>query len=120
MPEQSPAITRLNSLLAEAAIAHEAIFEMRRELIARDRGTAEQARLLAESVRIVTVDLPALTATARRLARSWQEQNVLDRQAAETTLVELEAELARIKPELFPLLGRQRQIAASLRSMREE
>jgi hypothetical protein len=119
MPEPPAAILRLDSLLAQAAITHEVIFEMRRGLIARDRGTSEQARLLAESARIVTVDLPALTATARRLARTWQEQDVLDPKAAETTLAELEAELARIEPETFPLLGRQREIAARLRSMRE-
>jgi hypothetical protein len=100
-------------------VAHEAIFEMRRELIARDRSGPEQARLLAESARIVTVDLPALTAAARRLAGTWQDQDVLDPKAAETTLAELEAELARIRPEVSALLGRQREIAARLRSMRE-
>jgi hypothetical protein len=82
MPEPPAAILRLDSLLAQAAITHEVIFEM-------------------------------------RLVRTWQEQDVLDPKAAETTLAELEAELARIEPETFPLLGRQREIAARLRSMRE-
>jgi hypothetical protein len=109
----------LDTLLAQAAITHEAIFETRRELIGRDRDRPEQADLLAESARIVAAGLPALTASARRLARAWQDQDVLDPMAAETTLAELEAELARIGPEVFSLLDRQREIAARLRSIRE-
>jgi hypothetical protein len=46
MPERPPAIERLDSLLSAAMIAHEAIFEMRRKLIATDRANPEQARLL--------------------------------------------------------------------------
>lgn len=40
MPERPAAIKRLDALLSAAMIAHEAIFEMRRELIANDRGNA--------------------------------------------------------------------------------
>jgi hypothetical protein len=78
MPERPPAIMQLNSLLGAVTIAHEAIFEMRRELIARDQGNPEQARLLTESARIVTVELPGLSAVARRLSARWQEQSLLD------------------------------------------
>jgi hypothetical protein len=119
MPERPPAIERLDSLLGAVTIAHEIIFEARRELITEDRGAPEQARLLAESAKIVTVNLPGLSATARQLSVRWQEQSLLDSKGAEETLVELESELARIEPHVDSLLDRQREIAAQLRSMRE-
>ncbi len=119
MPERPQAIRRLDSLLAAAMIAHEAIFEMRRELIARDKGNPEQARLLAESARIVTVDLPALSADVRQLSAKWKEQALLDSEGAKGAIAELEADLARIEPRIDLLLNRQREIAAQLRSMRE-
>jgi hypothetical protein len=40
VPERPTAIKRLDALFSAAMIAHEAIFEMRRELIASDRGGA--------------------------------------------------------------------------------
>ncbi len=79
MPERPPAIKHLDSLLSAATIAHEAIFEMRRELIATDRANPEQARLLEESAQIVTVELPGLSANARQLSVQWSEQSLLDR-----------------------------------------
>jgi hypothetical protein len=39
VPERPAAIKKLDALFSAAMIAHEAIFEMRRELIANDRGT---------------------------------------------------------------------------------
>lgn len=117
MPERSPAIKRLDGLLGAAMIAHEAIFEMRRELIAAGRANPEQARLLDESARIVTVDLPKLAANARQLSTQWNEQSVLDPESGEQTLADLEAELNRVEPRFVSLHGRQRQIATQLRSM---
>ncbi len=73
MPQPDDPIKRLDALFSAAMIAHEAIFEMHRELIARDLGNAEQARLLEESAQIVTSKLPGLTATARRLSGEWSE-----------------------------------------------
>lgn len=119
MPERPPAIKRLDSLLSTAMIAHEAIFEMRRELIATDRAAPEQARLLEESARIVTAELPNLSANARRLSAQWGEQSLLDSEGAARTLDELEAELQRIEPSVLSLLNRQREIATQLRSMLE-
>lgn len=119
MPERPPAINRLDSLLGAVTIAHEIIFETRRELIAADRGTPEQARLLAESAQIVTVELPCLSATARQLSARWREQSLLDSTRAEATLAELESELNLIEPKVDSLLDRQREIAARLRAMRE-
>ncbi len=117
MPERPPAIKLLDSLLGAVTIAHEIIFETHRELIAADRGNPEQARLLAESAQIVTVELPRLSATARQLSVRWREQSLLDSMGAEEGLAELESELKRIEPKIDSLLDRQREIAALLRSM---
>lgn len=117
MPERPPAIKRLDSLLSAAMIAQEAIFEIRRELITKDRGTAEQAGLLEESARIVTAELPGLSAKARELSARWDEKSVPDPEGAEKALKALEAELRRIEPRIASLLDRQREIATRLRSM---
>ena len=77
MPDRPAAIKRLDGLFSTAMIAHEAIFEMRRELIASDRGNSEQARLLEESAQIVTGGLPGLLAAVRQLADEWSEQSLL-------------------------------------------
>lgn len=119
MPERPPAIKRLDALLSAAMIAHEAIFEMRRELIASDRANLEQAGLLEESARIVTAELPDLSARVRQLSAQWGEQSLLDPEGAEDTLKELEADLRHIEPDIRPLLNRQREIATRLRSMLE-
>lgn len=119
VPERPSATKRLDALLSAAMIAHEAIFEMRRELIASDRANPEQARLLEESARIVTGELPGLSKRARQLSTQWSEQSLLDPGGAEDTLNELEADLRRIEPGLQSLLNRQREIATRLRSMLE-
>ena len=119
MPEHPPAIKRLDSLLGAVTVTHEIIFETRRELIAADRGNPEQARLLAESAQIVTVEIPRLSATARQLTARWRERNLLDGTGAEEVLAELESELKRIEPKIDSLLDRQREIVALLRSSRE-
>jgi hypothetical protein len=119
MSECPPAIKRLDSLLSAAMIAHEAIFEMRRELIATDRANPEQARLLEESARIVTVELSGLSAKARQLSTQWSEQCVLDPEGAARTLDELEVELNHVEPHFLSLHKRQREIATQLRSMLE-
>lgn len=120
MPELPQAVAQLNSLLGAATIAHEAIFEMRRDLLARDEGNAEHARLVAESAQIVTAELPRLTAVARQLSAQWREQDLLDRRGARRTLAALETELVRIEPDADALLSRQQAIAGQLRSMRAQ
>jgi hypothetical protein len=119
MPERPPAMKRLDSLLSAAMIAHEAIFEMHRKLIAADRANPEQARLLEESARIVTVELSGLSANARQLSTQWSEQSVLDPEGAARTLGELEAELNRIELPFLSLHQLQREIATRLRSTQE-
>lgn len=119
VPEWPNLIKRLDAVFSAAMIAHEAIFEMRRELIASDRGNAEQARLLEESAQIVTGKLPGLTANVRQLSDKWAERSLLHPEGAEETLAEVEEELGRIEPDVQSLLNRQREIAARLRSMLE-
>jgi hypothetical protein len=119
MPERPSAIKRLDSLLSAAMIAHEAIFEMRRKLIAADRVSSEQDLLLKESARIVTVELSGLSANARQLSTQWSEQSVLDPEGATKTIAELEAELTRVEPRLLSLHKRQQEIASQMRTMME-
>jgi hypothetical protein len=117
VPEDPTAIKELDLLLQTATIAHESIFEIRRELIASDQGSPEQAQLLEESARIATVDLPGLSAAARRLSVKWRDQVLLDAESAAKTLAELKSELARIKVDAESLLDRQLEIAARMDSM---
>jgi hypothetical protein len=117
VPEDPTAIKELDLLLQTATIAHESIFEIRRELIASDRGNPEQAQLLEESARIATVELPSLSATARRLSAKWRDQVLLDAEGAAKTLAELNSELERIKVDAESLLDRQLEIAARMDSM---
>ena len=117
MPQVPAPIRRLDSLFSAALIAHEAIFEMRRELVAGGQADATAAKLVAESARITLTDLPAIAAGPRDLAARWEEQSVLDPRTAERTAEALAAELDRIEPELKRLMERQRQIAVQLRSM---
>jgi hypothetical protein len=117
MPERPSAIKRLDSLLSAAMIAHEAIFEMRRKLIAADRVSPEQTLLLKESARIVTVELSGLSANARQLSTQWSERSVLDPQGAARTLTELETELNRVEPRFLSLHKRQQKIARQMRAM---
>ncbi len=120
MPEDPTAVKELDLLLQTATIAHESIFEIRRELIASDRGNPEQAQLLEESARIVTVELPGLSATARQLSAKWRDQVLLDAERATETLAELKSELARIKVDAESLLDRQLEIAARMDSMERQ
>lgn len=117
VPEDPTAIKELNLLLQTATIAHESIFEIRRELIASDQGNLEQAQLLEESARIATAELPALSATARQLSAKWRDQVFLDAESAAETLAELKSELARIKVDAESLLDRQLEIAAGMDSI---
>jgi hypothetical protein len=117
VPDSPAPIRRLDSLFSAALIAHEAIFEMSRELTSSGRAEENAAELLADSARITLTDLPTVAAGARDLAARWEEQCLLDPRAAEETADALAAEVARMEPELRGLMERQRQIAMQLRAM---
>ena len=120
MPERPAPLARLDSLLSSSVIAHEAIFDTRHELVSTGRGGAESDELLRESAAIARTQLPDTAAQARSLAKQWDEQGVLDPNAAAVTLRQLVAELKRIEPEIKGLVDRQREIAARLRSILDE
>jgi hypothetical protein len=113
-------LRRLDALMASAMIAHEAIFDMSRELRAQGSMSAETEALLRESARIVTNVLPNMTATARRLASRWGERDLFEPSAVAATLREIETEMELISPEIEQLLARQRQIAGRLRDLLNE
>jgi len=103
-------------------IAHEAIFDISRELRAQGSMSAETEGLLKESAQIVTRVLPDLSSTARRLAGRWSELDLLEPSPStvEATLGEIEIEMERIGPEIEHLLIRQRQIAGRLGNLLKE
>ena len=109
MTNESAPVARLNRFLAAVRIAHEAIYELHAELVARSAGEARRGELLAESARITLTEVPALTAQARQLAAAWHEQSLLDPARAEHTQRRLAAELEH--------LDRQREIARQLQEM---
>jgi hypothetical protein len=113
-------LRRLDALLASATIAHEAIFDLARELRARGSTSVETEGLLRESAQIVTKMLPNMTSAARRLAGRWSERELLEPSAVATTLEEIEVEMERIGPEIEQLLIRQRQISGRLRDLLKE
>ncbi len=116
MPERPAPIQRLDSLHSIAVIAHEAIFDLHREVVARGRGS-EATPLLHESAHITLDRLPRLTATARSLAGTLDEQIVLDPEEAGRTRNQLADEIERIYPEAMRLLRHQRRLANRLGEM---
>lgn len=107
--------SRLDSLLSAAMIAHEAIFEMRRKLIAADRISPEQTLLLkvgadchGRAVGLVGQCPPAIDSISG-----------LDPEGATKTIAELETELNRVEHRFLSLHKRQRQVARQMRAMLE-
>lgn len=114
MPNAPTPPTRVDEALAASFIAHEAIFDMHRELVGGGQHSDTASELLAESAQITLERLPEVTKEARQLSDRWSEQSVLDPSAADETLAELGAELDRIEPELAAGLKRLREIASRL------
>jgi hypothetical protein len=110
-------LNRLATILGAADLAHQAIFDIHRDLLGHGRAPAESTGLLAESAQIATADLPRLTAHLRRLAARWDEESLLDPVAAADTLALFTHDLASVEPELASLLRRQGEIAARLRAL---
>lgn len=115
MPERPEAIARLEALLGATLVAHEAIYDLRRDLVSA--GAAEEsAELLRESARIALERAPALASEARLLVRQWSDQILLDPAKADATARRLALEVERVEPELRALLARQVEIARELRA----
>jgi hypothetical protein len=110
-------LDRLDIILGGVDIAHTVIFDMHRELLRSHPPQTESAGLLAESAALATVDVPRLTAPLRRLAARWDEQALLDPQAADRTAAQIAAGFATVEPALRTLVERQEKIASRLRVM---
>lgn len=117
MPNAPTPSSRVDEALRASFIAHEAIFDMHRELVADGRHSDTAAEFLAESAEITLGRLPRITASTRELSDRLGEQSVLDPSAANETLAQLEAEVDRIEPELAVGLDRLREIASRLREL---
>lgn len=117
MDERPQAIESLNSFLSTSAITHEVIFDLHRQLASAGRSTQRAGELLNESAQLTLRKLPSLAARARDLATQWEEQTLLDPDAAAGTKRQLALELDQIRPKLELILDRQRAIAAALRSL---
>jgi hypothetical protein len=116
VPERPEAIRRLDLILEASRIAHEATFDLRRDL-----GDSEEAdELLRTSAHTVPVELVEITARARELAAVWGDQRVFDPQGADATLAELEAELSRIETQVEAAIERQRGVAGELSRLLRE
>jgi hypothetical protein len=115
MTERPEQLDRLDIMLAGVDIAHTVIFDMHRELLESESAQSEAASLLAESAALATVRVPRLTEALRDLAARWDEQTLLDPEAADRTAEQIAAEFATVEPALGPLVARQGQIAARLR-----
>ena len=120
MSARPPALRELDSLFSTAAIGHEAISDIHRELVELGRSSRESRVLLDESAQITLSKMPAIAAEAHRLAAQWEDERVLNPEAAEVTLRDLSQEIERIEPELRKLLDRQQEIATRLRRMLDE
>jgi hypothetical protein len=117
MSRRPKALDRVDDLRATATIIHETIFELHQSILVRDPTETRSLELLAESARIVTVELPDRTALVRRMGSRWTEQNVLDPPAAALKAQAIDAQMEEAEPTVLALLARQREIAASLRAM---
>jgi hypothetical protein len=117
MSRRPKASDRVDDLRATATIIHETIFQLHQRLLVRDPGETRSLELVAESARIVTVELPARTALLRQLGATWTEQVLLDPAAAAATSQEIATQMQEAERTVLPLISRQREIVAKLRAM---
>lgn len=118
MPERPSEIATLDLLAEAIRLAHEAVYDVHRQLAGGEAAGRSQA-LVNESARIVLELVPQLAGDAWRLVARWSEEAVLDPERAEGTAGLLAAEVERIEPELRALLARQVEIARELRRQHE-
>jgi len=116
MSEVPAALSRLDEIERTSFIAHETIYELRSVLVGRHLATPMTDALLAESARITLDEIPAITASLRRLGTRWHEQRVLAPETADETAADLDRELARIQSSVQGWLDRQAAIGAELRA----
>lgn len=113
-------VRRLDRYLATARIAHEAIWELHNRLLAVDRYDEHAQEQLRHAGRIATDEIPALLRKARELSSTWNDQQLLERPAAEATAAELTADLDRVEATFRELRARQDEVARAFRSLLEQ
>ncbi|MHB1290522.1 hypothetical protein [Georgenia sp.] len=113
MSDRPEPLRRLDELIAGATFRHEHIADL--HLLAPDD---QSTRLIRESADIALRQMPALTRDVWAAERTWQEQELLDPERAAETLRRIDAEMAKIEPDLRALAERQRQIVRELRDRR--
>lgn len=115
MTSRPRALERVESYFAAAMIAHEYVADLHQELVALGGSDDYTTDLVRESAEVVTRRMPGLTKKIRELARTWEEQELLDPIRADATHADIDAELTALEPELSGLRARQDEIAAVLR-----
>lgn len=103
--------------MSAARIAHETIFDLRRELVQDGLDDEKSRELLGEAAAIATSAMPQLSAVGQGLQLRWQDERLLDPVAAAATYEELAAEVERVEPALVEQLERLRGIAGELQAM---
>jgi hypothetical protein len=115
MAELPDPIQRLDRYFMAARIAHEYIADKHRELAELQADDARSRALLRDSAAVVFEEMPLVTRQLREEGRDWDEQQLLEPEAAERTLASLTARLAELEPALRALRARQDEIAVSIR-----
>lgn len=113
MSDRPDSLGRLDDLTAGAMFRHEHIADL--HFLAPDEMSMQ---LMRESADIVLRQMPTLARDVRAAELTWQEQALLDPDRAAEALQRIEAEMAKIEPDLRALVERHRQIVRELRERR--
>lgn len=115
-----PAVERLDQYLAASRLAHEVIWDLHDALIEIERYDDAARATMDEAARIAVTEIPGLLKEAQRLRTLWDEQSLLDPEAAATTAQQLQTEMDRLVPELERLRDRQAQIAREFKRLTDD
>lgn len=115
MAEKPGPVARLDHQFASVMIAHEVIADLHDQLALHSASDDASRRLFRDAGQIAAIALPAAFAEAVRIKDLWAEQDLLDPDAATSTLELLAAELDRAEPGFREMRARQDEIAQELR-----
>jgi carboxylesterase type B len=100
-------------------IAHEYVAGVYEDLVALGAIDEVATELLYGSANVVLRQMAEATAEVRHLESAWHEQELLDPETAACTATEIEAAMARIRPQLNELITRQRELVRRMRELLE-
>jgi hypothetical protein len=110
-----PACLQLvDEYVAGATIAHEYAFALHSRLVETAADDDHTRELLKESARVALELIPMLALRVRDLEREWEEQDLLDPDAAGHTVRRMESGVEEIEPQLADLRDRQKAVVAAL------